>query len=125
MKPPWPRLLELAQAEVEATLRELPRPLQAPARKLPIVYEPRPSRELIEDGLDPDILGLFVGEPRAHEADGTGGLPPQIILFLENLWDFSERDEEIYLDEVHTTLMHELGHYLGLDEDDLEERGLD
>ena len=52
-------------------------------------------------------------------------LPPQIILFLENLWDFSESDEEIFLDEVHTTLLHELGHYLGLGEDDLEERGLE
>jgi predicted Zn-dependent protease with MMP-like domain len=125
MKPPWLRLLELAQAEVEATVRELPLELQAPARKLPVVYEPRPNRALVEDGLDPDILGLFIGEPRAHEEDGRGGLPPQIILFLENLWDFSESDEEIYCDEVHTTFMHELGHYLGLDEDDLEERGLD
>jgi predicted Zn-dependent protease with MMP-like domain len=125
MKPPWLRLLELAQAEVEATLRELPLPLQAPARKLPVVYEPRPSRELIEDGLAPDILGLFIGEPHAHEEDGRGGLPPQIILFLENLWEFSENDEEVYLDEVHITFLHELGHYLNLDEDDLEERGLD
>jgi predicted Zn-dependent protease with MMP-like domain len=125
MKPPWLRLLELAQAEVEATLRELPRPLQAPARKLPVVYEPRPNRALVEDGLDPDILGLFIGEPHSHEEDGRGGLPPQIILFLENLWDFAEADEEIYCDEVHTTFMHELGHYLGLDEDDLEERGLE
>jgi predicted Zn-dependent protease with MMP-like domain len=125
MKAPWLRLLELAQSEVEATLRELPLPLQAPARKLPVVYEPRPGRELIEDGLDPDILGLFIGEPHTHEEDGRGGLPPQIILFLENLWDFSESDEGIYCDEVHTTFLHELGHYLGLDEDDLEERGLE
>jgi predicted Zn-dependent protease with MMP-like domain len=125
MKPPWPRLLELAQAEVEATLRALPLPLQAPARQLPVIFEPRPGRELIADGLDPDILGLFVGEPRAHEEDGRGGLPPQILLFLENLWDFAEADEEIFLEEVHTTFLHELGHYLGLDEADLEERGLE
>jgi predicted Zn-dependent protease with MMP-like domain len=125
MKPPWPRLLELAQAEVEATLRALPLPLQAPARQLPVIFEPRPGRELIADGLDPDILGLFVGEPRAHEEDGRGGLPPQILLFLENLWDFAGADEEIFLEEVHTTFLHELGHYLGLDEADLEERGLE
>jgi len=125
MKPPWPRLLELAQAEVETTLRDLPRALQTPARNIPIVYEPRPNRALIDDGLDPDTLGLFVGEPHAHSEDGAGGLPAQIILFLENLWEFSESDEEIFLDEVNTTLMHELGHYLGLNEDDLEDRGLD
>ncbi|MBL9137881.1 MAG: metallopeptidase family protein, partial [Verrucomicrobiales bacterium] len=52
-------------------------------------------------------------------------LPSQILLFLENLWEFSEEDEEIFLDEVQTTYLHELGHYLGLDEIDLEERGLD
>jgi predicted Zn-dependent protease with MMP-like domain len=80
---------------------------------------------LIEDGLSPDILGLFIGEPHTHEEDGRGGLPPQIMLFLANLWDFAEADEDIYREEVHTTFMHELGHYLGLDEDDLEERGLD
>ena len=125
MNPSWSHLLKLAQGEVEATLRELPRPLRAPARQLPVVYEPRPNQSLLDDGLDADVLGLFVGEPRAHETDGTGGLPPQIILFLESLWEFSESDEEIFCEEVRTTLMHELGHYLGLNEDDLEERGLD
>ncbi len=52
-------------------------------------------------------------------------LPPQIILFLENLWDLAEADQEIFRDEVHTTYLHELGHYLGLDEDDLFDRGLE
>jgi predicted Zn-dependent protease with MMP-like domain len=52
-------------------------------------------------------------------------MPPQIILFLDNLWDFADRDEGVFRQEVRTTLLHELGHYLGLDEDDLTERGLD
>lgn len=52
-------------------------------------------------------------------------IPPQIILFLENLWDFSDGDEAIYREEIRITLLHELGHYLGLDELDLEDRGLD
>ena len=50
-------------------------------------------------------------------------MPPQIIVFLENLWDFTEDEDEIFLDEVHTTFLHELGHYLGPDEDDLSKRG--
>jgi predicted Zn-dependent protease with MMP-like domain len=125
MSPGWPRLLQLAQAEVAATLDELPPDLQPAARALPVLYQPRPGPELTEDGLAPDTLGLFVGEPRAHAEDGLGGLPPEIILFLENLWDFAEGDEETFVDEVHTTFLHELGHYLGLDEDDLEERGLE
>ena len=47
-----------------------------------------------------------------------------ILLFLENLWDFAGEDEEIFRQEVRTTYLHELGHYLGLEEIDLEERGL-
>ena len=52
-------------------------------------------------------------------------MPPQIILFLQNLWVFVRGDEALFREEVRTTLLHELGHYLGLDEDDLTERGLD
>ncbi|MBL9126699.1 MAG: metallopeptidase family protein, partial [Verrucomicrobiales bacterium] len=48
-----------------------------------------------------------------------------ILLFLENLWEFVEGDSDGYYEEVRTTYLHELGHYLGLDEIDLEERGLD
>jgi len=125
MKVAWFRLLELAQTQVEETLGGLPAPLRAKARRLPVTYEPRPGRALVEEGLAPDTLGLFVGEPLAHEQDGTGGLPAQIFLFLENLWDFSEFDERIFIEEIQTTFMHELGHYLGLDEGDLEARGLD
>jgi predicted Zn-dependent protease with MMP-like domain len=78
---------------------------------------------LIADGIKADSLGLFTGAEFAEE--GHVPLPPQIILFLENLWDYSEGDEEIFCDEVHTTFLHELGHYLGLDEDELTERGLE
>ena len=52
-------------------------------------------------------------------------LPPGIILFLRNLWDLAEGDEPFYRAEVRTTYLHELGHFLGLDELDLEERGLE
>ena len=120
----WPQLLALAEAEVKATLDALPKELQAQARKLPVTYEPRPNAMLMDDGIDEDTLGLFIGEEWSVSEAGNTSLPPQIILFLENLWDFADRHEDIYLDEVHTTLLHELGHYLGLDEGDLETRGL-
>ena len=68
-------------------------------------------------------LGLFTGPEFAEEEHAT--LPPQIILFLENIWEQAEGDEESFRDEVHTTYLHELGHYLGLDEDELTERGLE
>jgi len=119
----WSRLQALAQAEVAATVAALPPPLREQAAPLPVGYEPKPSRALLRDGCEPDLLGLFIGPPLA--APDESPLPPQILLFLDNLWEFSDADEEIYREEVRTTYLHELGHYLGLDEIDLEERGLE
>ena len=119
----WIKLQELALAEVEATLAELPKPLREEAQKLPVTFEHKPNSGLQADGIEEDTLGLFTG------ADFAGGaaevLPPQIILFLDNLWNLAEGDEKVFCDEVRTTFLHELGHFLGLDEDDLTERGLD
>lgn len=119
----WQHLQSLALEEIEATLAELPEPLRERAKQLPVTFEPTPNAGLIADGIEADSLGLFTGAEFAEE--GHVPMPPQIILFLENLWDFAEQDEEIFLDEVNTTYLHEFGHYLGLDEDDLFERGLE
>lgn len=119
----WNKLQALALDEIEATLADLPAPLRERAKQLPVTFERVPNAGLIADGIAPDTLGLFTGAEFVEE--GHVPLPPQIILFLENLWDFAEQDEDIFLDEVHTTYLHELGHYLGLDEDDLFERGLE
>jgi predicted Zn-dependent protease with MMP-like domain len=123
VKNEWKHLQELALAEIEATLEALPKPLREQARKLPVTFEKAPNAGLQADGIEVDTLGLFTG---AEFADNGGTvLPPQIILFLENLWNFAEGDEGVFCDEVHTTFLHELGHFFGLDEDDLVERGLD
>jgi predicted Zn-dependent protease with MMP-like domain len=119
----WKKLRALALSEVEATLSALPKPLREQAEKLPVTFERMPNAGLQADGIEADTLGLFTGAEFAEE--GNVPLPPQIILFLENLWDFTEGDEEAYRDEVHTTYLHELGHYLGLDEGELTERGLE
>ena len=119
----WDMLRSLALDEVEATLKALPKPLRERARVVPVTFEPAPNEGLQEDGIAPDTLGLFVGPDFADEESIP--MPPQIILFLENLWDQADQNEEWFLDEVHTTYLHELGHYLGLGEDDLTERGLE
>ena len=119
----WPRLLKTAQEEVRATLASLPAPLRSQAEPLPVSYEPAPNAAILADEYDPDLLGLFIGPPLAEPESSP--LPPQIILFLENLWEFAGEDDEFFREEVRTTYLHELGHYLGLDEIDLEERGLE
>jgi len=123
VKTDWNKLQELALAEVEATLEELPEPLREEARKLPVTFEHKPNAGMQADGIEEDTLGLFTGSEFAGSSAEV--LPPQIILFLDNLWDLAEGVEEVYCGEVRTTFLHELGHFLGLDEDDLTERGLD
>jgi predicted Zn-dependent protease with MMP-like domain len=122
--PPWNTLLDWAHAEVARTLCSLPADLRARAEPLPVVCEPYPSEDLVADGVDADLLGLFVGEELAATGATPVPMPAQIFLFLENLWDYADGDRQVFLEEVRTTYLHELGHYLGLDEADLEERGL-
>lgn len=123
--PSWKKLGALAEAEIHDTLRSLPRPLRAAAQRVPVTYEPCPSDELVADGIAPDTLGLFVGPPFQDEQATASPLPAQIILYLDNLWDFAGDDVEIFRDEVRLTYLHELGHYFGWDEDELAARGLD
>jgi len=125
MRTSWEHLNQLARAEVAATLAALPGPLRKRAQPLPVTFERVPNAAFQAEGIEPDTLGLFTGPAFGEEDHSASPLPPQIILFLENLWDFAEGDEEVYRDEVHTTYLHELGHYLGLDEDDLTGRGLE
>jgi predicted Zn-dependent protease with MMP-like domain len=119
----WKKLQALALTEIEATVAALPKPLRERAEKLPVTFERAPNAGLQADGIEADTLGLFTGAEFADE--GNVPLPPQIILFLENLWDFAGGDQEIFRAEVQTTYLHELGHYLGLDEGELTGRGLE
>ena len=125
MSSDWSQLLALAESEVSRTIQSLPPALRESARQLPVSFEPRPGKALRDDGIEPDTLGLFVGEPFSETGTTTAPLPAQVILFLDNIWEMAEEDEAAYREEVRATLLHELGHYLGLDESDLEERGLD
>ena len=119
----WDELCGLATTEIENTLERLPDPLRERAAKLPVTFEKRPNLELQADGIEVDTLGLFVGPEMSEEE--MVPMPSQIILFLENLWEVAEGDQKVFLEEVNTTFLHELGHFFGLDEDDLFDRGLE
>lgn len=116
--------MTIAEEATRSTLRRLPPELRERAAAVPLVFERWISEELAGGDLPADSLGLFVGEPHGA-GDSTHPMPPQIFLFLESLWDFAEADEPTFREEVRITYLHELGHYLGLDELDLEQRGLD
>ncbi len=73
---------------------------------------------------DSDLLGLYEGVPLVERgADGdVGMLPDRITLFYRPLVEMCADREELR-DEIWVTLVHELGHFFGLDEDELWERG--
>ena len=86
-----------------------------------------PSPEMLNEEnppLTPDLLGLFVGRHIfAQLPTAVPGAPGAIYLFRKNLLRACEDKEELSK-EVRITVQHEVGHLLGLDEDELEDWGL-
>ena len=125
MKNDFDELVKIAETVVDATVDALPEELREAAREVTVAYDDLPDDELIADGFDTGILGLFTGPDRAEQDTAADPLPPQITIYIENLYLFADYDLELFRDEVRTTYLHELGHYLGLNEDEIAERGLD
>ena len=114
-----------ANEEACAVRAALPPELREITAHLIVTLDAKPSPdEEQQEGDSDELLGLFVGPSVGEEPDTSEPLPPAIRLFIENLRDEAENDPERFRQEVRTTLLHELGHFLGLDEDGLEARGL-
>jgi predicted Zn-dependent protease with MMP-like domain len=102
-------------------MRALPAPLRACAAEVAVRCAECPGPEA--EGLTGELLGLFSGVTRA-EREGAVPAPTAITLYLANLRRQAAGDPVRFRQEVRTTLLHELGHYLGLEEDDLTTRHL-
>ena len=125
MPVPFDRLLALASGEVGRVVASMPPDLRRRAGEVPVRYEERVAKHWLDEGIEPDSLGLFSG-PSLRDADASlSDEQPLVTLFLRNLWDWCEGDEAAYLDEAARTYLHEFGHYLGLEEDEMESRDLD
>ena len=112
-------------AIAEQALAELPEKARQLLVDVPIIITDLPARADIESGLDPRVLGLFSGTPHS-EGTHLGGQPglTQIILFRRNL-ERAAANEEDLREEIRVTLLHETGHFFGLEEAELEGMGLD
>jgi len=103
------------EEHVSRAVASLPAKLQEALRNLEVSVED----ELPED---PDVFGLYEGVPLPERGDWAGTLPDRIRIFrlplVESFPDPAELEEEIRI-----TVLHELAHYFGLDEDRLEELG--
>jgi len=109
---------------VRRTIAALPADLRHHAESVPVFFEDEIAEHWLEDGVTDDSLGLFSGPALDEPVDPDCFESPRITLFLNPLWDFAEEDPFAFEEEVRITYIHEFGHYLGLDEDELDARGL-
>jgi predicted Zn-dependent protease with MMP-like domain len=111
----WERL---AGKVVATTLEHLPPEIGGPLRNVPVRLEP------CGQGEESDLYGLFEGDDHATVAEGHSVHPPVIRIFWKTILGDCGEDTDLFEEEIRITLLHEIGHYFGWDEDDLEERGL-
>jgi len=118
------KLKQIAARETKTLINCLPAELRSKLSVVAVVLQCRPNKDQITDGIESDCLGLFTG-PSLRDGEGGAPLPPQIILFLENISDEARDSGRGYREELRRTFLHELGHYLGLEEDELAIRDVD
>jgi predicted Zn-dependent protease with MMP-like domain len=101
------------------------RTARALLRDVPIIVAELPAEADVETGLDPRALGLFTGTayPDMPHVGGQPGLT-QIVLFRRNIERVAD-DEDDLREELRITLLHETGHFFGLDEEALEGTALE
>ncbi len=114
-------------ALVEEAIRALPeRWRQTIESDVPVEVRPRPTRQQLRQvGLSGRdlLLGLYTGVPLTERhVEDHARLPDVIYLFKDDIEDASD-DREDLVEQVRITLLHELGHHFGLDEDELERLG--
>ena len=114
------RLERTAERVVAQVMRRMPEAIRTQAEACQVVIGW--GEEL---GIEPDLLGWFTGRSRLDGEPTHVDEMPEIVLVADHLWEFSDHRADVYEHEIATTFLHELGHYLGLDEDDILERGLD
>ena len=102
---------------VRAALDELPPDLAAALENVAVVVED-------ENADDPDLLGLYHGVPLPERGD-VAGLPPDTISIYRLPLEESFPDPADLQEEIRITVLHELAHYFGLDEDRIAELGYD
>lgn len=103
--------------QVRAALDELPPHIASALENVAVVVED-------ENPEDPDLLGLYHGVPLPERGDTAGLLPDKISIYRLPLEE-SFSDPAELREEIRITVLHELAHYFGLDEDQIAALGYD
>jgi len=109
---------------VEEALDQLPAFFQEKLKNLAVIVEDAPPPDVVEEFNDDGILGLYQGVPLPERSVWDDYPYPDVIsIYQRNIEAIARTDDDIVA-EVRITVMHEIGHYFGMDEDDLAKLGL-
>jgi predicted Zn-dependent protease with MMP-like domain len=109
---------------VSDALASIPRRFRNALDNLAIVIEDEPSPELLDEmEIDPSdtLLGLYQGTPLTERSWGYGNALPDRILLFQGPHERDAGDEDDLVVAIGETLIHEIGHYFGLSEDEIQE----
>lgn len=105
---------------VEKALGELPEQFQTHVRNVQVTVKAAPGAEA--DG-QPDadtLLGLYVGDPLTQQSATEPPLfPARIFIYRDSILQESGEDERLIVEEIRITVLHEIGHHLGLDDEEM------
>lgn len=110
---------------LDKVLESMPNVIRETIAQVPVLVELKPTAEVADRAphLNPDIVGLFVGSTVGEKVTAPSGYPDVVLLFQRNL-ERAGRSRNEVAREIKITLLHEYGHYLGFDEEELEHLGL-
>ena len=112
---------------VHRALRDVPPPFRDHLKQVDIVVKRRPSRsDLIDADLAPDesMYGFYRGIPLTERDSGYSMVAPDVIDVYQEPLEEDFPDEAELIAEIRTTVLHELAHFFGIDDDRLEELGM-
>jgi predicted Zn-dependent protease with MMP-like domain len=113
------------EALVEEALEQLPAEFREALDNVAVMVQEEPSAEDLEEvGIDPDdaeadeLLGLYQGVPLTERDSFYSALPDRVLVFRGPILRSCDTRRQV-IREIRETVQHELGHYFGLEEDEL------
>ncbi len=109
---------------VEEALSKIPKKFKKLLQNLVVIVEETPTREIYRQTRSSpfsSILGLYHGIPFKHRGPFYGNLPPDVIvIYKRSIEEICHSEEEIR-EKIKEVVIHEIGHYFGLKDDELKE----
>ena len=112
------------ERHVADALASIPRRFRDAMQNIAIVVDDEPSRELLaemEIEAPDTLLGLYQGIPLTERSWGYGNTLPDRVLIFQGPHERASADDEDLVDCMAETLIHEIGHYFGMSEEQIEE----